>query len=129
MARDQALDRSDYGRDANAWLAGVDRAWANPSVRRRFETMHDLRPLGETAYAQEADVQTGYASIYRELFALWASGLQFLSTTFSLILLLVAIPWQQSHLPILFADQHECVPHSCTHHILLQQCLSEYKFS
>jgi len=74
MARDQALNRSDSGKGASPWLAQVDRAWANPSLRRQFETKHDLRPLGETAHAQEADVQTGYASIYRELFALWATA-------------------------------------------------------
>ncbi len=61
-------------RDVSFKLAKIDRAWANPSLRRQFETKHDLRPLGETAHAQEVDVQTGYAGIYRELFALWAAG-------------------------------------------------------
>jgi len=74
MVRDQAAVRSDHTIDARAWLARVDRAWANPSIRERFETQHDLRPLGETTAAQEADVQTGYASLYRELFALWATA-------------------------------------------------------
>ena len=70
----QATEAAATIRDVSFRLAQIDRAWANPSLRRQFETKHDLRPLGETAHAQEVDVQTGYASIYRELFAIWARG-------------------------------------------------------